>query len=415
MENTEDTTSKTHLQELGDIKFDVAKGQSDIRGWQVRDQQGKKLGKVTELLCDLQARKVRYLILDLKDNELELSPKDVLIPIGLAELHETDDVVVVQNVTPAHLQALPEYASNTFSQETEIRVQRIFMSNHVHGASPSPALEQPRQDYSHEHYNQTNLYRNRKPRKVIGLFEDAGSVQRVTQKLLNKGFKPENIETTIRQPGQITEESTPGTFEQYFYSLFDTPDEAQPYQNQLQHSSALVVIHAYSPAEIQEATEILDRHRTSELEIQVEHASGPEATTEFPPAQPSPFMPSPEAQPQSPEYGNAPQATPGNQAWEAPQEQYELAREERMVVERLPINHPVTGAEFGSFQAGVIELTEFAEVPILTKEARVVEEIVIGKEVEIHEEIIHETVRNTEVQVEELRSNYSPRTTPPTS
>lgn len=79
-------------------------------------------------------------------------------------------------------------------------------------------------------------------------------------------------------------------------------------------------------------------------------------------------------------------------------------REEYVRVERTPVDRPATTADLDNFQEGTIEMTETAEVPVVSKEARVVEEVSIGKEVEHHDEVIRDTVRNTEVEVEQLRS-----------
>ena len=50
-------------------------------------------------------------------------------------------------------------------------------------------------------------------------------------------------------------------------------------------------------------------------------------------------------------------------------------------------------------------MTEHAEVPVVNKEARVVEEISLGKEVTERDEVVRDTVRKTEVDVDNLSSN----------
>lgn len=52
----------SHLQELGGSNYEIAEGQPDIRGWDVKDQSGNKIGKVKELLFDEPSRKVRYIV-----------------------------------------------------------------------------------------------------------------------------------------------------------------------------------------------------------------------------------------------------------------------------------------------------------------------------------------------------------------
>lgn len=82
------------------------------------------------------------------------------------------------------------------------------------------------------------------------------------------------------------------------------------------------------------------------------------------------------------------------------QEQVQL-REEHVHVERRPVDRPVGNAP-EAFREGVIEVTEQAEVPVVSKEARVVEEVVIGKDVTERQETVRDTVRRTDVEVDEV-------------
>ncbi|MBL1264057.1 YsnF/AvaK domain-containing protein [Candidatus Methylomicrobium oryzae] len=85
---------------------------------------------------------------------------------------------------------------------------------------------------------------------------------------------------------------------------------------------------------------------------------------------------------------------------ERPVEESLRLREEHVYVEKHPVDRPATEAELQSFKEGSIELTEHAEVPVVSKEARVVEEVKIGKEIEEREEVIREKLRKTQVDVE---------------
>jgi uncharacterized protein (TIGR02271 family) len=87
---------------------------------------------------------------------------------------------------------------------------------------------------------------------------------------------------------------------------------------------------------------------------------------------------------------------------ERPVEETLRLREEHVRVERNAVNRPATEADLNNFREGTIELTEQAEVPVVSKDARVVEEISLSKDVEEREEIIRDTVRSTEVDVDNL-------------
>jgi uncharacterized protein (TIGR02271 family) len=84
---------------------------------------------------------------------------------------------------------------------------------------------------------------------------------------------------------------------------------------------------------------------------------------------------------------------------EQPVEEAVRLREEKVTVERRPVDRPATDADMAAAAQEVIEMTETAEEPVVTKRARVVEEVVVHKEVTEHTETVRETVRHTDVDV----------------
>jgi uncharacterized protein (TIGR02271 family) len=87
---------------------------------------------------------------------------------------------------------------------------------------------------------------------------------------------------------------------------------------------------------------------------------------------------------------------------ERPVEENVNLREERVVVERNPVDQPASEADLSGMKQGTIELRETAEEPVVEKTARVVEEVRVGKEVSERQEQVRDTVRGTEVEVENL-------------
>jgi uncharacterized protein (TIGR02271 family) len=90
---------------------------------------------------------------------------------------------------------------------------------------------------------------------------------------------------------------------------------------------------------------------------------------------------------------------------EIPVEEQVTLREEHVHVDRRPVNRPATEADFDAFRDETIEMTERVEQPIVTKQARVVEEVIIGKDVTEHTETIRDTVRRTDVEIEHMGSS----------
>ena len=94
---------------------------------------------------------------------------------------------------------------------------------------------------------------------------------------------------------------------------------------------------------------------------------------------------------------------------EQPVEREVHLRDERVTVERRPVDRPATERDLAAFQEGTIELTETHEEAIVTKQMRVVEEVVIETDVREHTETVRDTVRRTEVEVEPLGQESPPR------
>jgi sporulation protein YlmC with PRC-barrel domain len=171
-----DNMKHRRLQELDRSDFAIVEGEPDIRGWDVKNSSGKKIGEVEELILDAQKKKVRYMVVDMDDNELDLDDRRVLIPIGLAELDKEDDDVMLRSVTADQLRALPKYDENNLDDEAERNICSILgrkqdtmrhypqNSDELKGkqsTAPTHAAEADYDFYRHDQFNDDNLYRNR--------------------------------------------------------------------------------------------------------------------------------------------------------------------------------------------------------------------------------------------------------------
>lgn len=88
---------------------------------------------------------------------------------------------------------------------------------------------------------------------------------------------------------------------------------------------------------------------------------------------------------------------------ERPVEETVSLREEKVTVERRPVDRTVTNADLNTaFKEGSLEVTERGEEVVTDKQARVVEEVVVGKDVTERAETVRDTVRRTDVEVEEI-------------
>nr|MDQ3321646.1 YsnF/AvaK domain-containing protein [Acidobacteriota bacterium] len=89
---------------------------------------------------------------------------------------------------------------------------------------------------------------------------------------------------------------------------------------------------------------------------------------------------------------------------EKPVEKQVTLREEHVNVERHPVNREVSNADMANFKEGEIDITTSAEKAVVAKQARVVEEVEIGKTVSEHQETVRDTVRRTDVDVDEINT-----------
>ena len=85
---------------------------------------------------------------------------------------------------------------------------------------------------------------------------------------------------------------------------------------------------------------------------------------------------------------------------ERPVEEQVRLHEEHISVERHPVDRAATTADFGAFQERTIEARATSEEAVVSKDARVVEEIGLKKTGSDRTETIRDTVRKTEVEVE---------------
>ncbi len=86
---------------------------------------------------------------------------------------------------------------------------------------------------------------------------------------------------------------------------------------------------------------------------------------------------------------------------ERPVEETVNLREENVTVNRRPVNREFSDADRATLNEGDFTVTTRGEEAVVSKEARVVEEVVIGKETTQHQETVRDTVKRTDVEVEE--------------
>lgn len=169
--------SLARLDELDNYK--VADGDADIRGWEVRMQDGRKVGKVDELIVDTAALKARYI-------EVKMEPdftgtdddRWALIPIGTAQLDEKEDEVIIDRIPTAGFMTREERDRQPLSRETELSLRELYGATST-GLAADAALETDEDFYRDTLYDDKRLrQRQRDDRRREAYLERDEGVQR---------------------------------------------------------------------------------------------------------------------------------------------------------------------------------------------------------------------------------------------
>lgn len=254
---------------------------------------------------------------------------------------------------------------------------------------------------------------------VIGFFDNYSEAQNAVEQLAMAGISRDRIDISSGRSGSgsnasygdstnRSDDSESGV-SRFFRNLFgdDDDDNVRRYSNVGTNSDAIVTVHAQSSDEAERAADLLDDcgavdvdERASSYGVSADTRtttesdrfdSTDERSTSIPIIQEDLHVGKREV-----ERGSV---RVRSRIVERPVEEHVRLREEHVRVERTPVDRPVSGSELGAFREGEIELTEKAEVPVVNKEARVVEEVRLSKEVTERDETIRDTVRSTDVDV----------------
>ncbi len=241
---------------------------------------------------------------------------------------------------------------------------------------------------------------------VVGFFDDTDAAQSAVQQLVSGGFDRDTIDIssgTNRSNISTTDRDgdSEGGIVRFFKNLFgDDDDEATRYSNVGMNSKCIVTVHAKSSDEAERAADLLDDNGAVDVN---ERAAQYEKNGAYDNTDNDRTVNRIE---ENLEVGKRTVEGGGvrvrSRIVEKPVEESIRLREEHVTVDRNPVDRVASNDEIANFQDSDIELTERSEVAMVNKEARVVEEIRINKDVNERDETVRDTVRHTEVDVEKL-------------
>jgi hypothetical protein len=296
----------SHLHELGNSQYEVAAGESDIRSWVVKNENGNILGEVQDLIFDSQLRRVVFIVLDLDRNELNLKERKVLIPIEYADVNEAYKNVIVKGLMPNEVATLPTYEKGKITRNSLDLTMSTFISSINTNVAGQPDTSSARTD-SANHFsaapaagqagtsnyvagtpatqetfrqdtgtvaadtNRENVQdlRGRAGETfytVIGAFDSPRQTQAAIEYLLNHGFMKDEITVSTRQPEVVHEHHNrdEGGIKHFFKTLFRDDEEVRRYSDAAGHGS-VVTLDVSSPQKAEEAARILDQHGSLDM------------------------------------------------------------------------------------------------------------------------------------------------------
>jgi uncharacterized protein (TIGR02271 family) len=252
---------------------------------------------------------------------------------------------------------------------------------------------------------------------VVAVFRTAADAQAAGNELMANGFRQEDIYLSSEEQPAATEgirEHHEGGIAGWFKRVFGSEEETDQTEYETAVRSGNIILSVdVSDANLDRAADILNRHSP----INVHRDSGEASATGAAPAT-SVAADQQKAIPVVQEelrVGKRSVLRGGVRIYsrvvEEPVEETVRLRQERVAVDRHPVDRPVTEADLRSGTDQVIEVKEYAEEPVVSKQARVVEEVRVGKEASERAETVRDTVRHTEVKVEDLNQANAGRTT----
>ncbi len=238
---------------------------------------------------------------------------------------------------------------------------------------------------------------------LVGVYETQAEADDARQDLLSSGFSESQITLNPQATGARTAETGEESFWDKVKDFFN-PGEQDIYEEASRRGHALLSINV-AEGDVDRAADILGRHNpinVAEKEAQWRKAgwAGGRQTEEAGEQK----IPVVEEQMK---VGKRAKERGGVRVFrrvtETPVQEDVRLREEHVYVDREKVDRPAHEADF---REQTVEASETREEPVVSKEARVIEEVTIGKDVQERTETVKGTVRRADVEIEELDQDF---------
>ena len=244
---------------------------------------------------------------------------------------------------------------------------------------------------------------------IVGLFNSMEQAENVKQALISEDFPASHITVVANNTGhseETTTEHTGGKVSHFFSNLFGGDDEAHEYYANGVNSGGALLAATVDDEDAAEVAAMLKQHGAKDIDG---NKSAADAGTPVYGGSGSDVVREGTTIPVIEEnlvVGKRDVDRGGVRVYshvvETPVATDVTLHDEFINVERRFVDRPATAADFAAGAGKTIELNATGEEAVVGKTARVVEEVVVGKEGSQHTQTISDSVRKTEVNVEEV-------------
>jgi uncharacterized protein (TIGR02271 family) len=246
---------------------------------------------------------------------------------------------------------------------------------------------------------------------LVAVFEERTEAQRAHDALLAEGFSNSNVrlasakdmETTSSTSGREGHDESFGQKIASFFG-FGKGDETDTYSEAVRRGNCVLSVDVANDEEARRAADTLERHDPVDIDERAAQwrESGGQGSQAGTQANGGEAIPIVEEQLR---VGKREVRRGGvrvrSHNYEKPVEANVQLHEEHATVERRAVDRAATEEDVAAGEVS-LEARNTAEEAVVAKEARVVEEVVVGKEASDRTETISDSVRRTNVDVEDL-------------
>ena len=192
----------TRLEQLGGKDIGTIEAPHDLRNYIVKSEGEVEIGRVSDLLYDIQSRKVRYLVIQLNAQE-GLASREILAPIGMVDCYEPGNFLVISALNTKLIDSLPDYIPGEVNPGVENMVRLAYAGQtedaDCSGLTGNEILSEGEHFYSHSHFILNEIFEKTDTENfkiVSGVFDDSLEAENSISELLSNGFSRATIEVS---------------------------------------------------------------------------------------------------------------------------------------------------------------------------------------------------------------------------